>query len=263
MRLFFCMSSLLLVVFAGASAMAEEALSPAERLLRALEDRDVSFSVEKEIWGNYPALPAEEALAPDVLKRYRALLEQEKCEAVLPLLLDAYLDRHPEIKGAFFSDKVAGSWLRAVLPKTYPERTLCKAKKGLAQELARLRDEGVALDPYRGMYIVHAMPPAASERDRHLRSIEFLARDDYVPAIHLLLKMESDPLLVRLHPAQRLYLLHRLRILSAPFPDQEAREAATVAALPSDRVREMLCRAELGPASLVEIFRECFKSEDR
>ncbi|MDP2619593.1 MAG: hypothetical protein Q8P46_05380 [Hyphomicrobiales bacterium] len=243
--------------------MAEEAVSPAEKLLRAIEDEDASLEAEEEVWREYPAASAQEALAPDVLKRYRALLEREDCEAVLPLLLDAYLDRHPEIKGAFFSDKVVHSWLGTVVDEAYPEQDFCEAKQGLAKELARLREEGVALAPYSGMYIVHTTPPAASERDRHLRSIEFLARDDYVPAIRLFLKMESDPLLVRLHPAQRLYLVHRLRILGAPFPDQEAREAAAAAALPADRVREMLCRAELGPAPLDEVFRECFKNEDR
>jgi hypothetical protein len=262
MRLLF-LPSLLLAGLAGLAAMAEGTLSPAEKLLHAIEGAAPASEIEEQFWRDYPALPAEEALAPDVLKRYRALLDREDCKAVLPLLLDAYLDRHSEIKGAFFSDKVVHSWLGTVVDEAYPEQDFCEAKQGLAKELARLREEGVALAPYGGMYIVHTTPPAASERDRHLHSIEFLARDDYVPAIRLLLKMESDPLLVRLHPAQRLYLLHRLRILGAPFPDQEAREAAAAAALPADRVREMLCRAELGPAPLDEVFRECFKDEDR
>jgi len=262
MRHFF-LPGLLLAGLAGAGVLAEEALSPAERLLHAIEGAPVSSEIEEQVWSDYPALPAEEALKPDVLERYRALLDQEDCEAVLPLLFDAYLSRHPEIKGAFISDKVAGSWRGTVVNRAYPEYVFCTAKKELAEELARLREQGIEFAPYGGMYTVQTPSLAARERNRLMHGIEWLAHRDYVPAIRLFLEMEGNPKLVRMDPAQRVYLLHRLRLLGAPFPDQEARETAAAAALPPRRVRQMLCQAEMGPASLEEVNLKCFKDDNR
>ena len=64
---------LLVAGLAGAGAMAEEALSPAERLQRAIENRDAPAEIEEQVWRDYPAPPADEALSPAIFERYRAL----------------------------------------------------------------------------------------------------------------------------------------------------------------------------------------------
>jgi len=124
---------LLLAGLAAASAFAEEALSPAERLRQAIEDQDAPREVRREVWRNYPAAPAREALSPDLYDYYAAALAREECEAVLPFLIEAYLRRYPELKDAFASRDVIRSWIGDVAGQAYPEHELCEAKKGPAR----------------------------------------------------------------------------------------------------------------------------------
>ncbi|MDP2619595.1 MAG: hypothetical protein Q8P46_05390 [Hyphomicrobiales bacterium] len=259
MRVILLLVSFLAAVLAGTGAMAEEAPSAAERLLRAIEAAPAASGIEEKAWRDYPAPPAEEALAPGVLERYRALLEREDCEAVLPLLLDAYLDRHSEIKGAFVSFSVRSSWIYKVANQAYPEYAFCRARKGLAEELARLGERDVELEPYGGVYPPRQSPSAAGERDAFLRGIELLAYDDHVPAMHYFLMLDSDGRLVRLDPTMRLYLLGRARVIGAPVADHEAREARASAALPPDMTRQIRCMVEKGMGQMMENPAECVR----
>jgi len=256
MRLFF-MLSLLMAGLAGAGVLAEGALSPAERLLHAIEGAPVASEIEEQVWSDYPAPPAEEALSPAILERYRALLEQEDCEAVLPLLFDAYLSRYPEIKGAFISFSVRSSWIFNVANKAYPEYAFCRAREGLAEELARLRQQGAALEPYGGVYPPRNDPPSARERNHFLSSIELLAYGDHIPAMHYFLALDREGHLVRLDPTLRFYLLARARLIGAPVPGQEAREATAASDLEPDMVRGLRCMVEKGMGRMMENPAEC------
>lgn len=260
MRVLFFLTGLLMV---GSGAISEEALSPAERLLRAIGAAPVASGIEEQIWSDYPARPAHEALAPEVFEHYRALLERQDCEAVLPLLFDAYLDRHSEIKGAFVSSGVRSSWISNVANRAYPEYAFCSARKGLAAELVRLREQNIALEPYGGVYPPRRDPPAAEQRNHFLFSIEVLAYQDHVPAMHHILALDREGRLVRLDPTFRLYLLRRARRLGAPVPGQEAREAEAAAALPADMLRQMPCMVEKGMRRLMENPAECSAETSR
>jgi hypothetical protein len=254
------MRVLLFLVMAGLASLtasAEETLSPAERLQRAIEGAPVASEIEEQVWRDYPAPPAEEALAPDALERYRALLEREDCEAVLPLLFDAYLSHHPAIKGAFISDSVRSSWIFKVANEAYPEYAFCRARKGLGKELTRLGEQGVALAPYGGVYPPRQDPPAAKERNHFLSRIESLAYHDYVPAMHYVLALDAEGQLVRLDPTLRLYLLRRARRLGVPVPDLEARETRAAAALAPEILWQVLCMVEKGMRRLMQNPAEC------